>query len=156
MTGFVMRSAVVADYSDLLVEAYKSPQTNLDLPGPDELLTPSRFDRLADDVLIGLFEGEVATLDVFEAPESMHFGLDEQTDGATGFTKNLRDPAGGSTPVIIDPVPWGNEGMGVVDVVKLTREMARVLQDSDFTAAQVALQMIEGVPRIRFVAGPAA
>ena len=45
--------------------------------------------------------------------------------------------------------------MGVVNVVQLTREMERVLQDSDFTAAQVALQMIEGVPRIRFVAGAA-
>lgn len=152
-TGFVMRSAVVAGYPDLLVEAYKSPQTGLDLPGPDELLTPIRFDRLADDVLIGLFEGEVATLDVFEAPESMHFGLDEQTDGATGFTKNLRDPTGESTPEIIDPVPWSNEGLGVVDVVQLKQEMEKILQDSDFTAAQVALQMIEGVPRIRFVAG---
>jgi hypothetical protein len=154
VTGFVMRSTVVAGWPDLLVEAYRSPRDDLALPGPDEVLTPLRFDRLADDVLIGLFEGEVKTLDVFEAPEAMHFGLDEQAEGATGFTKNLRDLANGdSLPELIDPVPIN--AAGAVDVVRLKAEMERIMKGSGFTAAQVAIQMIEGVPRIRFVAGAA-
>ncbi len=148
-----MRSAVVAGWPDLMAEAYKSPRDDLALPGPTELLTPLRFDRLADDVLIGLYAGEVKTLDVFEAPEAMHFGLDEQADGATGFTKNLRDPAGGSLPEIIESVQIS--AAGAVDIVWLKEEMKRILKASEFTAAQVALQMIEGVPRIRFVAGSA-
>lgn len=153
VSGFVMRSSVVAGWPDLLVEAYRSPRGDLLLPGPDEVITPLRFDRLADDVLIGLFAGEVNTLDIFHAPEAMHFGLDEPTDGVPRFTRSLRDPSGGSVEHPIDPVPIS--AAGAVDVVRLKEEMERILKDSNFTAAQVALQMIEGVPRIRFVAGAA-
>jgi len=152
VSGFVMRSSVVSGWPKLLVEAYRTQVPELELPDPADVLPQFRVERLADDVLLGLFEGEIKTLDVFQAPEAMQFGLDEPNGDPPEFSKNLRDPSGGSLTEVIKPIPWSDEGKGVVDVARLAAEMKDKLKLGSFTAAQVALQMIEGVPRIRFVA----
>lgn len=83
----------------------------------------------------------------------MQFGLDEPNGDSHEFSKNLRDPSGSSQTTIIKSIPWSHEDKGVIDVALLAQKMKEALKQGTFTAAQVALQMIEGVPRIRFVAG---
>ncbi|MFY0570233.1 hypothetical protein ACN28E_41310 [Archangium lansingense] len=155
VTGFVMRSSVVSGWPDLLVEAYSERVQDEDfLPTDKQTLTPLRIENLSKDVLIGLFEGELKTLDVHQKPEGMHFGLDAQQDGdSSTYSKNLRDleSGAGSEELIIDAVPWRDGEKGLVDVVGLAEAMRGKLGQTAFSAAPFALQMIEGVQKVRFV-----
>ncbi|MBM7116092.1 hypothetical protein [Archangium primigenium] len=155
VTGFVMRSSVVSGWPDLLVEAYNERVENADfLPTDQQTLTPVRIEKLSKDVLIGLFEGELKTLDVHQKPEAMHFGLDVQEGSdSANYSKNLRDldSGAGSEELIIDAVPWREADKGLVDVVGLAEAMRGKLGQQSFTAAPFALQMIEGVQKVRFV-----
>jgi hypothetical protein len=151
LSGFLMRSTVVSGYPGLLVEAYAQREEDVGSI-PAEGMTALRVDRLADDVLLGLFEGELKTVDFFQAPEGLSFGLDVPTGTPPVYTKNLRDRSGQGTELIINPVPFHHTDKGVVDMKGLAELMKSKTQASVFTAAQYALQMIEGGPRIRFVA----
>ncbi|WP_232293359.1 hypothetical protein [Stigmatella aurantiaca] len=155
VTGFVMRSSVVSGWPDLLVEAYpERVEADGFLPTDQQTLTPLRIEKLSKDVLIGLFEGELKTLDVHQKPEAMHFGLDAQQGGDSAtYSKNLRDldSGAGSEELIIDSVPWRDGERGLVDVVGLAEAMRGKLNQKSFTAAPFALQMIEGVQKVRFV-----
>ncbi|WP_224371860.1 hypothetical protein [Hyalangium versicolor] len=151
LSGFVMRSAVVAGYPNLLVEAYAQREEDVGSI-PAEGMNAVRVDSLADDVLIGLFEGELKTVDFFQAPEGLSFGLDVREDTSSAFTKNLRDRSGSGTELIINPVPFRNADKGMVDMKGVADLMKTMTHATVFTAAQFALQMIEGGPRIRFVA----
>ena len=54
-----------------------------------------RFERLSDEVLIGIFEGELYRLDLHEPSEGLHFGFDTDPDSNDALQKTLRDPATG-------------------------------------------------------------
>ncbi|MFY0576652.1 hypothetical protein ACN28S_22000 [Cystobacter fuscus] len=156
VTGFVMRSSVVSGWPDLLVEAYNERVEDEDfLPTDKQTLPPIRIEKLSKDVLLGLFEGELKTLDVHQKPEAMHFGLDAQQDGGSAnYSKNLRNPESGAgdEELLIDAVPWRDGERGPVDVVGLSEAMRGKLgQQKSFTSAPFALQMIEGVQKVRFV-----
>lgn len=165
VSGFVMRSSVVKGWPKLLVEAYNIRAEGKEPIDAKHVLQQQRVDRLAEDVLLGLFygDGEIKTLDVFQAPEGLNFGLDDQKDIAGPFTKNLRGPQGVGLDEEIKQIPWSAEGKGVINVKQLATEMDNILKRKyplsegepprRFTAAQFASQMIEGEPRIRFVAG---
>ena len=75
-TGFLMRSHVVADYPGLGVNVYPKGST----PSDKELilLPVYRLDRLgpAGDTLFCLVHGEAYRIDVHEAPELLHYGID--------------------------------------------------------------------------------
>ena len=155
-TGFVMRSSVVSGWPDLLVEAYNERVTDeAFLPTDKQTLAPVRIEKLSKDVLLGLFEGELQTLDVHQKPEAMHFGLDaQQGGGSASYSKNLRnlDSGAGDEDLIIGAVPWRDAERGLVDVVGLAEAMRGKLSQKSFSAAPFALQMIEGVQKVRFVA----
>jgi len=154
VTGFVMRSSVVSGWPDLLVEAYSERvEDESFIPSQCQTLTPLRIEKLSNDVLIGLFEGELKTLDVHQKPEAMHFGLDAQQGDSSTYSKNLRNPdsGAGSEELIIEAVPWRDEEKGLVDVAGLAEAMRSLLGQQTFSAAPFALQMIEGVQKVRFV-----
>jgi hypothetical protein len=154
VTGFVMRSSVVSGWPDLLVEAYSERiEDPAFIPSDKKTLPPLRIEKLSKDVLIGLFEGELKTLDVHQKPEAMHFGLDAQQGDSATYSKNLRnlDSGAGDEELIIDAVPWRDGEKGLVDVVGLAEAMRGMLSQKSFTAAPFALQMIEGVQKVRFV-----
>jgi hypothetical protein len=178
VTGVVIRSDVVAGWPELQVDGYRDvcdPQTRKD---PTEQLTPLRRDRLSDDVLLCLFtppspsqtrsgphEGVVHTVDVHRRPEGLHFGVSE--DEAGGCYKRPRNLRTGDEldqiPVPwkwLDPVPaspgeptreWrvlrvsGNEPQGLAELI-----LDQVLREGRMSSALFALQMVEGVERVRF------
>lgn len=86
-TGFLLRSLVVADYPGLGVNVYPEGGTPDD-PNP-VLLPVRRLDRLGagGDTLLCLVEGDAYRVDVHEAPELLHYGID-----------NYRPPAGNAAP----------------------------------------------------------
>ena len=81
----------------------------------------------------------------------MRFGLDAPTGTPAKFHKTLRDKATGeqNQDRIID-VPWKDEERGVVDIGQIALDMQEVQRRTSFTSAPFALQMIEGVQKVRF------
>lgn len=154
VSGFVMRSSVVSGYPGLLVEAYaKQVEDPGSIPVGEEVLPQLRMDTLSEDVLIGLFEGEVLTVDFFQKPEGLSFGLDPATTHPPVWTKNLRLRTGEATELRIESVPFHDAAKSAVNAARLAELMKAKLEWPTFTAAQFALEMIEGGPRIRFVSG---
>lgn len=165
VSGFLLRSEVVSGWPGLLVDGYKIDPSQL--PADDPLADPNRqplpeddrcklirMDRLSKQVLICLFDGLVKTVDIHLKPETLHFGLERATKPGT-FQKELRDPDGEETDIVVD--------VDVTDdqVVKIGALADRIASTTDvgsrfssFTSAQFALELTEGVERVRFIKRP--
>lgn len=148
VSGFLLRSAVVAGWPGLQVAAYDLEQ---------QPLRTLRMDRLSPNVLICLFKGDAAEIDLYLKPETLHFGLDK-INGS--FGKRLR--GGDGIPVsgdegLIFPVPMRRDGTQqhtVVDIDSLVGQDKINNLFDPFTPAQFGLSMIEGVEKVRFVRAP--
>ncbi|PAX59962.1 hypothetical protein [Brunnivagina elsteri] len=153
VTGFLLRSDVVAGWPGLLVDGYSKVVDN-EHPIPNEdKLELLRMDRLSANVLICLFKGEVKTVDIHQKPETLHFGLDSDDEGKT-FYKKLKTPEGKPIEKKVDKIPWKyqeKQEKRVININELANLIkAQVDKSSTFTSAQFALEMIEGVEKVRF------
>ena len=72
LTGFLMRSELVDGWQGVEMRAYGRDETEL---------APLRIDRLAPDVMLCIFNGEVMRLTVKQPPEGLHFGLSRKPTG---------------------------------------------------------------------------
>ncbi|MEM7309117.1 MAG: hypothetical protein AAF682_20705 [Planctomycetota bacterium] len=171
MTGVLLRSAVVSGWPGLQVDAYSvappdQQSERFELPDEDRLAL-LRMERLSPNVLLCLFEGGARVVDVHLQPQTLHFGLDVSAGAQPSYTKQLRDGLGRDLNLEVDSVPLRSpkepgQG-GVVAVAELVRNMERSLapvRDTlpaplpvDWTSAEFALQMIEGVDKVRFLTG---
>lgn len=153
-SGFLLRSAVVDGWPGVEVRAYDA---NLS-PLPNVL----RMDRVAPSVLLFLAEGSVHAVDVQEPSEGLHFGVDVSATG-----KELRyvtvpgtAPAGTQPGSVIAGAPSTTVGYRsgrAIQIAKLARDLRSNLeaaqgnQGRTFTAAEFALQLVEGVQLVRFM-----
>jgi hypothetical protein len=159
ISGFLIRSTVVAGWPGLLVDGYNQVIDNVNFVPNTQKLNLLRMERLSEDVLLCLFEGDVQTVDIHQKPEMLHFGLDK-SDGNDPLTyyKTLRDRAGRSSGTKVT-VPWKDESKRVVNIAEKIDGidgLALAIQahppnGNGFTSAQFALEMIEGVDKVRFV-----
>ncbi|HET9971766.1 MAG TPA: hypothetical protein VFQ68_26265 [Streptosporangiaceae bacterium] len=116
VTGFLMRSSVVAGWPGLVVDAYGPG----DGRGPQ--LDVHRIDRLGTGVLLCLFSGAAARVEVHLKPEMLHFGIGDRTGD------------------------W-EAANGVVNV----KAFAKSLQSAPpLTSAGLAAKVMAGVPRVSF------
>lgn len=143
VTGFLLRSDIVSGWPGLLVDGYNEDDTK-----KIELL---RMERLSTNVLICLFNGEIKTLDIHQKPETLHFGLDWD-DQNKPFYKKLKTLKGQPSDKKVDNIPWKDPEKRVIDINLLTdRIKEQVGNSSTSTSAQFALEMIEGVEKVRFI-----
>ena len=119
-------------------------------------LTQARRSQPAPDLLLVLFEAEIATLGIAEKSQSLHLGFDVGSGPADLF-KRLRDPINGHQKrdgLALDAVPWRNAAARALDVAALRAAIdARVgagVGGPTTTSAQFALQMVEGVEQVVF------
>ena len=164
-TGFLLRSRVVREYPGLGVNVY--PRDGA--PGADPeavvLLPIRRLDRLSpdSDTLLCLVEGDAWSVEVHEAPELLHYGLDTYTasqdgkpptaakelrtftragDGEITFGKSVKVEVGGA---------FRSRSPRVVNLVAL----AELLQahnpgDAPLDSAQMGFAMTQGVGKVSF------
>ena len=92
VTGFLLRSQVVAGWKSLQASAY----TQANYPALDKTMHMLRFERLSDEVLFGMFEGEIYRLDLHEPSEGIHFGFDTALN-ADQLAKKLRNTLDGTS-----------------------------------------------------------
>ena len=151
ITGFLLHSEVVSGWPGLEIEGYATPVTGNNFVGPENKLTILRRDLLSDNILLCFFAGEVKTLDLSIKGSSVNCGVDPIKKG-TKITKGLRQLDGKQTTGNIE-VPFRNEDLGVINIEEMTNRLKeRLKSTSQFTSAQFAATMIEGSPKVRFVA----
>lgn len=167
-TGFLMRSRVVADYPGLGVNVYPQGHTPAD---PELTLLPvRRLDRLgpAGDTLFCLVHGEAYLVDLHEAPELLHYGIDDYAPAAAGqppaAVKQLRtfrrQPDGtvtfgaGSGPGTVQ-VPIGTSfrtrSPRVLRLTELAATLAAANGDGPIDSAEMGFAMTEGIGMVSFV-----
>jgi hypothetical protein len=149
LSGFLLRSDVVAGWPDLLIDGFdKAVEDSQDIPIEYQLA--ARINRLSKNILICLFEGLVQTVDIHQRPETLHFGINPP-DGNGQAYKKLRGLRGQEKGSTID-IPWRNEAKKVINIEGLADDgIDSQLGESEFTSAQFAVEMIEGVEKVRFV-----
>jgi hypothetical protein len=149
-SGFLLRSVVVSGWLNLGVEGYTqavSPAEagNYTIPAPPAPLL--RMERLAPDILLCLFEGDVQTVDIHEHPDAIHFGVDTDDPGnMESYFKELRK-LDGSESGVKTPLPWKNRlsNARAIDMADLAS------QENAINSAQFAVAMIEGVEKVRLL-----
>lgn len=139
LTGFLLRSDIVSGWPGLLVD------------GCDAALKPLnllRMDRLSDNVLLCLFEGDIFSAEIHQRPETLHFGLDRDGDQ---FKKILKDGDGVEKEyLVLEPIPWRDQSRNILDIYAMAGDIQAISGLQSFTSAEFALQMIEGVERMAF------
>jgi hypothetical protein len=173
-TGFLLRSRVVTAYPGLGVNVYAKGQTPDD---PVPVLMPvRRLDRLgpAGDTLLCLVEGDAYRVDVHEAPELLHYGIDvydgpASPGGPPHAVKNLHTfsraadgtitftQAPGKTPA--EPVIvqqdisscFRTRSPRVLRFTDLAGAIATANSTSEIDSAQMGFEMTEGVGMVSFI-----
>ena len=162
VSGFLLRSAAVAGWPGLLADGYGDAMAADSLP-------LWRMERLAPDVLLCLFQGDLHALDLHLQPELLHFGFDREESAGSGMTKSLRmadgsvphDSQGNVPPERIVNLRTSAGGalyrdatMRTLQIAALYDEVAAKSTIAPFTPAHFAMLMTEGVERIRFLRNP--
>ena len=151
VTGFLLRSAAVAGWPAAAAAGWADTErrTTVDL---------LRSVRLGDDVLLCLFDGVVRAIALHEPPGQLHCGA----EGEPGrHTTTLRQVTGADRghqydpPAGVAPVPTRSDqrtirvapcAAGLKDILNL--RFAQGL--TQFTSAEFALEMIQGVVEVEF------
>lgn len=170
ISGILIRSAVVAGWPDLQIDAYNhqfgnASQDEWEIDAAKKLALLRR-ERLSANVLICLFggtaqvPGDATVVDIHQHPMGIHFGLDRKLlDGAVVFQKQLRDQEGQTLDApdsaLISPVKFRYQDMRVVDIANLFSQMDGLKEKlgftTPFTTAQFAMEMVEGAQKVRFI-----
>lgn len=170
ISGFLLRSSVVADYPGLGVNIY--PQGKIPSgEDPGTLLNILRMERLSpsSDVLLCIVEGDAYRVDIHEAPEALHYGIDTYiNEGGTPFgTKKAYPftkggPLGNHSvtmdtdhPVEIElkatTIFRENDGGRTINMAALAHLIGeKTSPDSSLDASEMGFEMIEGVGMVSF------
>ncbi|GJM33966.1 MAG: hypothetical protein DHS20C18_29670 [Saprospiraceae bacterium] len=116
-----------------------------------------RREKLSENVLLCLFEGAIEEVDMYQNPETLHFGVDRPDPNINTYHKQLKNRQGGSLDnVNVAPLPYkkNDAEMRVLDIADLaTQKIKTQLSWNRIDSALFAIEMTEGVERIRFKAG---
>ncbi len=94
-SGFLLRSAIVADWPGLRISGYAAGD------GTGEPLAIARLERVAPTVLIALFSGLVRRVDLAEPAQHLHFGV--ASESAPSIALRWIDPARAGQQLANDP-----------------------------------------------------
>jgi hypothetical protein len=165
MTGFLLRSAVVAGWPGLEVKAYG--QMDGSSPVESSLLQLLRMERLSADVLLCIYSGLPARVELNEPSESLHFGVEPGLDSPPGLSNgvivprwlgNSPDTPPAGTPVTDDESKWvaavwrqqAGQNTRVLDIGKTRaalnqrlRELGAIASTQQIGPADFAIQMVK-------------
>lgn len=115
-----------------------------------------RREKLSDNVLLCIFEGMIEEVDMYQKPETLHFGLDRTIDAKETYFKQLKNRAGDPLPdASISPLKFRKDDSAsrVLDIADLANRIKAKLSWNVIDSAFFAIEMTEGVERIRFKKG---
>jgi hypothetical protein len=170
-TGFVLRSSVVSAYPGLGVNVYPKGHTPDDKGATIILLPIRRFERLGDtsDTLVCLVEGEAYRVDIHEAPEALHYGIDDYIPAkpavppapptplsATKVLRLFTEVNGtvtftGATSSVAVADSFRTGSPRVLMMTAMQAHIATANPGTTVTSAQMGFEMTEGVGMVSFV-----
>lgn len=117
-----------------------------------------RVERLSSNTLIAMFHGHYDAVDVHQKPEALHFGISMPDPVTPMYHKVCRDPLTGAErpDAILKSIPWrgDDEQSRVIEIDRLAQRLSKKVNAATaLSPGQFALQMIEGVERVRFEIG---
>jgi hypothetical protein len=160
VSGFLLRSSVVSAYRGIGATVFPAEHT------PDDeniqLLPILRFEALGhtSDTLLCLIDGDAYRVDVHEAPEHLHYGIDRyQCDAGKvqaekiihTFTKTGSEVklSGEKTPLTLDD-SFRTASPRVLKMVSLGEQIAKLNNVPSVDAAEMGFEMTEGVGMVSF------
>lgn len=164
VSGFILRSSLVQDYPGMGVNAYPKGHTPSD--SNIESLNILRLEQLglASDTMICLIDGDAYQIDVHEAPEALHYGIDSYTYTASPesvaaekiiqpFTKSGGQItlSGTPLPLTIDSSFRVDKAPRVVKMSTLAAQIAAANSLPSIDAAQMGFEMTQGVGKVSFI-----
>lgn len=168
-SGFFLRSSVVSGWPNLQINAYDyefpsgektQDAENQNIPSKVDArataLPSIRMERLSDDLLFCLFQGDIKVVDVHEKPETIHFGFSENADGSYYKIPFMSDGKESGLSVNLGTKIFNSDTRRItMDALfqnfKTQSSTELGFKKDTFTAAQFALTLIEGVSRVRFI-----
>ncbi len=154
-SGFLLRSGVVSGWPGMRVHGWAA----------GELAIKTRFEAVAQDILLCLFDRQVDKVTFSEPAELLHFGVDQPESSSTTYTKTLRyvkSSNGDNAPgkQMNANVNVAMSPKRVVDIHGLATAIQSTLVKNDglgstdsYTSAEFALELIEGVQQVTFQLG---
>jgi hypothetical protein len=155
ITGFVLRSRLVSGWPGLHVRAYSTDTQPDDLTGPDAENSPDRvrllrMERLAPAVLLVLFDGVPAVVQIEEPRAGIQFGvrLDDAADGRQTAHLPVRDvtrPNDGFIHNAQVPVTFRPGSPGVINMKQLNADLINFTganMGGSVDPAEFAMQML--------------
>jgi len=151
ITGFLLNSVCVEYFRGLEFKAYPNEAKT---DGETKLI-PIRIETIGQNMLLGLFLGEIKRLEIAEPPEGLHFGAEIGKDG--DMEKRLRDlktgellPESGTMKIEFK----GNKDDRIIDIRKIAENLKDKYNSQDLTtnknvtiksvtSAEIATQMIQ-------------
>lgn len=163
VTGFLLRSSLVTDYPGLGVNAY--PAGGAPGEGNIQLLNILRMEQLGpnSDTLICLVDGDCQRIDVHEAPEVLHYGIDSYSYTAgsnqvsatkvlhTFTIANSQVTLSGDTVHMSMDNSFRTTSPRVVKMANLASQIASENNISSIDSAQMGFEMTEGVGMVSFI-----
>lgn len=161
VSGFILRSKVVRDYKGLGVNAFEKDH----VPGSNDpqLMKILRMERLGEnsDTLICLLDGDAYRIDLHEAPEHLHYGIDEYTikDGTITankvfrkFTKDKDNTVtlGESKEVDLADC-FRSTDRRTLKMTALADKIKQEIGATEFDSADMGFEMTEGVGNVQFI-----
>lgn len=162
VSGFLLRSSVVSAYKGIGANVFPLGGTPED--GQITLLNILRFEALGpnSDTLLCLVDGDAYRVDVHEAPEHLHYGIDkygyDPTKGVTAlkiihtFTKSgSQVTLSGSTSPLDLSASFRSNSPRVLKMATLAGQIAALNNVTDIDSAEMGFEMTEGVGMVSFV-----
>ena len=165
ISGFLLRSKIIAEYPSFGVYAYEKDHTPND-PNP-VMMTILRLEKLGDqsDTMLCLFAGDAFRVDIHEAPEHLHYGINDYsvTDGKISAHKVLQSYTKvGDSVTLNGPISPPTDISGCFRAVSprtlKISGLATVIQNANdpqasiqpFDSAEMGFEMTEGVGLVSF------
>ncbi len=147
--GFLLRSDVVSGWRGLEIEARDDK---------DSLLPALRFERIDDDIFLGIFNGNVASVTIKQPFEGLHFGFKVDPNLETNsYQKTLKNDDGFNLEItdrtsdvsiqldndLIESDVVNVAGLATLMKQKLTSKEVAQDKEGYFTSAEFAYQMVD-------------
>ena len=165
MSGILLRSDLVSGWPSIQVDGYKKPSGKQALSEANRaknLLPIVRFEKLSSDFLIVIFAGDLKELDIHLPPQSLHFGFNRAESLAdnplkkTTFFKELKSLKDGTEQRgVVQKIEWHDKDLLIFNpsefVKQMTKETLKAISHTGnlFQSNHLAVELIEGVPRLR-------
>ena len=141
--GFLLRSSALAGWPGLEVRGYADAAGQQALP-------VLRLEALSSTLLLALFTGPPARVDLLEPSETLHFGTGTPPNGLTVVLRGVGPEGAGAGAAVTVPTRAGGT---VVQVNALAAAMATatsLTSPGAFTGAHFAFEMVQGAECVSF------